>query len=64
MQVDPVNADLGELLTDGMLDKALAQIISKIREERIVQKVEKYRELAEQAFWIFYLMYIYIHVYA
>ena len=50
MQVDPVNADLGKLLTDEMLDKALAQRISKIREDKIKQKVDKYRELAEKAF--------------
>jgi hypothetical protein len=29
-----------------MLDKALAQTMSKIREELIKQKVDKYRELA------------------
>ncbi len=46
MQVDPVNADLGKLLNDALLAKALAQIISKIREDRITQKVDKYRELA------------------
>ena len=62
MQVDPVNADLGKLLTDEMLDKALAQRISKIREDKIKQKDDKYRELAEKAFYIFYLMYIYIRI--
>ena len=61
IQVDPVNADLGKLLTDEMLDKALAQIISKIREYRIKQKVDKYRELAEKAFQNFDLMYIDIY---
>lgn len=50
MQVEQVNYDLGNVLTDDVLEKALTQRMLKIREARDKNKIDKYRELAEKAF--------------